>query len=279
MADQFLTINTRELKRYRRSTLKKLRGQMAAARRMFINNMAFKARDLYINYGIPRVMTVRNRNILRTTMRVTKATRKHEVATAGQIPKGMARYDALRQQEGLGSRTMNNRQPATKDARIGRKGKIKRKARFRGTFLDPDDIKVRGEKNRAHRVHVFLEMIHRENYKDPFIISGYKKHGLQSGLYTSGKKIKGARKRMSSKKGISLRAQRRNSRRAGASGLMRKQATSTTRQLVTLRTFNKHKTRIKRTRWMKPSNEKLLRQMDPKMEWRKAMRYALKRKR
>lgn len=231
---------------------------------MFINNLAFKARELYLTYGIPRVMTVRNRNILRKATRVTKATRKHEVATAGQIG-GLTRFDGLRQQEFGG--TMDNKQPAFKTARGGsHSSKIKAKNKFRGDLLKPSDIRVRGEKNEAHRIAVFLSRIQREKYKEPFLLMGGSLGKMNPGMLKLGKKAKPFerhRKRLN-KRGKKIRRKIKRERLNYG--------------LITLRSFDKKQKRIRRRKWMKPSNDKLLRTIDGKMEWRKAMRYAMKRK-
>ena len=267
MADQFITINTQDLTRYRRSTLKKLRGQIHTARRMFLNNMAFGARDLYIDYGVHRVMTVRNRNILRVSMKVTKAKRGREYATAGQIARG-ARYDALRQQEFGG--TMKLRHSATKAARKdSKRNKLPGRHRFKGSFLTMDDIRVRGEKSRAHRAHVFLEMIQREKYKDPFVLNGMP--GFDDGLMKLGKRL--SARKIRKKFGYQKRSKKTGRMKAH----VRKRFIMSSK-IRTLRPFDKGQKRVRKRRWMKPSNDKLLRQMDPKMEWNKVMRLALKRR-
>ena len=244
---------------------------MNAARRIFLNSLAFKARNLYISFGIPRVLTIRNASLLRRATQYTKASRSREYATAGQVG-GVDRFDTLRQQEFGGA--MKNKQPAFKAARGNNHArKITAKNRLRGNILKPSDIRVRGEKNAAHRIAVFLNRIQREKYKDPFIISS-RSMGPHSGAL--GKLHPGLLKL--GKKARPIEKYRKRLNKRGKKVKRKVKRLKANYKLITLRSFEKNQKRIRRTRWMKPSNDKLLRETDAKMEWNKAMRYALKRR-
>ena len=270
----FLSIDSTDLERYLKKDLQQLRGTMAAARRALMNNMAFSVREIVLKWGIPRVMTVRNPNILRITLRVQKARRgADERATLYQTGKSDT-WDALRVQEFGG--TMGQ-QPATLDARGGAKsGKIKAKARMKGNILSPSDIDVAHEQSEAHRVHVFLQMLQRGDRQvggannQPFIL-GHSAH-FRPGLFRFGRKMSQKTMRGRHRKLMGIAKGTRVSKQEIA-GL------KYTRQLVRLRSFGKENVQVKRLLWLRPSIDRYLRTSDAKREWRRAMRHALAMKR
>ena len=271
MTQQLITVDVSRVHKYSKQQLRRLRGVIAGARRNLINNMAFSVRNLAIKWGIPRVMTVRNPGIIRSTLKVTKATRAKEVATLGMEGKG-GTWKALRAQE-FGGRM--GQQPATKAARGGSpKKKIAGKFRLRGDFITPDDIDVAHEKNEAHRIHVFLERLQRPGgidgstyYNKPFVLNPGK--GYAPGLFKLGKKLSQSTLKDKYRRRTGITGRKRVKRSDIKSQL-------NSRQLVTLRRFNKKSTHVRRTKWMRPSIDQYFRTHSLKAEWTKAVRQARK---
>lgn len=272
----FLSIDSKDLERYLKKDLRQLRGAIAGARRALMNNMAFAVREIVLTWGVPRVMTVRNPNILRITLRVQKARRGgDERATLYQTGKNDT-WDALRVQEFGG---MMGQQVATLEARGGAKsGKIKSKARMKpGNIISPEDISVAHEQGEAHRVHVFLQMLQRGDrqvggdnaHNQPFILGSAA--GFRPGLFRLGRKMNQKSQRGRHRKWFAMGKEERVSKKS--IGWLKG-----TRQIKRLRSFGKEQTPVRRLKWLRPSIDRYLRTTDPKMEWRKAMRHAMARK-
>lgn len=241
-----IEIDTSELDRYSK-TLKEQKKLVPRAIVALLNNMAFGTRDVVLDY-IPRVMIVRNRAFLRSSILVTKAKAGTSSPEALLGSKSRDRFSGLREQEFGGVLT---RQTAYLEARSGSKQKkMKQSARLKGNILKPEDISVAHEKNWEHRIHVFLEMLQRKtaflgSYKGAFVIHGSSK--FRSGLMSLDKLTRGSRAK---KQGT----------------------TKTTRQVKTLQRFEKGQKKVKRKPWMKPSIDKYLQRSNPHMEWLRAVR-------
>jgi len=288
MTEQLITVDLSQLETYRKKHLRLLRGAMAGARRALMNNMAFGVREMAITWGIPRVMTVRNPNIIKTTLKVNKARRDNDTATLGMSGKG-AHWTALRAEE-FGERM--GQQPATKLARGGDlKKKIPNKYRLKGNFITPDDIDVAHEKNEAHRIHVFLERLQRPGgiegsggfrksggrsrasiwhgsaYQKPFILGNTQ--GYKAGLKVLGKIMSKHHLSQSIRKRYGLKRKE----------LLNREAIkpySNTRKVMTVRNFTKKQTYVRKLRWLKPSIDRYLATHNLRVEWQKAVNHARK---
>lgn len=251
MASTF-TIDTREIERYTRHLEGMRKNVLHVAHRMMMNNMAFGVRAEVLE-RIPKIMVVRNKRFLATTILVDKARSHKDNALLYQAKR--TRYGGLREQEFGG---VMGRQVATLAARGKNKTKrMQTKSRLMpGKILSPDDITVTGEKSDQHRAYVFLLMLQRKtamigHHKGAFIFPktrGFKKGGLMK----LGK----------------LATRRQESR-------VRKKTKA--RKIITLQRFEKGQKRVKRMRWMRPSIDNYLRRADPAMEWRKIMRLLISR--
>ena len=245
------TIDTREIDRYAKHLETMKRSTLHVAFRMMMNNMAFAVRKEVLEY-IPRVMIVRNKRFLSSTIRVDKARSGTDVAILYQ--QSRARYGGLREQEFGG---VMGRQSATMAARGKNKSKqMQKKSRLMpGKILSPDDITITGQKSDAHKAYVFLLMLQRKtamigHHKGAFIFP--KTKGFKGGLMKLGK--------------LAKRKQD-----------IRRRKDTRSRKVVTLQTFDKGKKRVKRSKWMKPSIDKYLRRADATLEWRKVMRLLISR--
>ncbi len=263
-------VNTAGLERYARSLREAIR-LFPRAQANLLNNMAFGVRTIALEWGIPRVMTVRNPTFLSSCLRVDKA---HPGATGRMVATlGMSkrdRFGGLLEQE-IGGEMQ--RQPAMLAARKGDfKKTLPSAARFKGDFISPEDIDVAHDTGSwAQRIVVMISQLERQNYKRPFIMHGSPQIG--SGLLIMGKHIKGIEKRQY-KRRINRLGEVQTIRMAGLGGLMRSSARTLTRQLVTLRTFGKGQTTVKRKPWLRPSIDHYLSTHNRQIEWERALRFA-----
>jgi hypothetical protein len=243
----FITIDTSDLEQFANSTLPKIRAAMHIARRAVMNNMAFGVRQEALEHGIPEVMTVRNPNILRATLRVNKAVRSlgaDEKATLGMTTRD--RFGGLLEEE-LGGHMM--RPPATLAARGGDKEHvIQQRARLKdkNQFVTPDDLDIANDTgNYTQRIAAMISAMERNvrgSQSKPFIIHGHP--SLPAGLYMLGKKKP-------------------------------KPGHPNARKLVTLRTFHGERVDVKRRRWLRPSIDRWLATHSRETEWKKALEFAL----
>jgi len=251
MASTF-TIDTKEIERYAAHLQGMKASTLHVAFRMMMNNMAFAVHKEVLEY-IPRVMVVRNKRFLASTIRVDKARSGTDMALLYQ--QSRTRYGGLREQEFGG---VLGRQASTLAARgKSKKKQMQKKARLMGKILSPDGIELRGEKSYSHRVHVFLMMLQRKTafigaYKGAFILP--KSKGFKGGLMKLGKLAK-------RKQGTRVRAD------------------TKARKITTLQEFTKGKQTVRKTKWMRPSIDRYLRRADASLEWRKVMRLLLSRSR
>jgi len=249
-------VNTREIERYAAFLQGMRANTIHVAHRMMKNNMAFGVRKEALEY-IPKIMIVRNKRFLASTLLVAKARSGTDRALLYQTSR--ARFGGMREQEFGGTLS---RQVITLAARGKNKQKqARKKARLIGGIPQPKDISVRGEKSHDHRVHVFLSMLQRKTgklggpHKGAFIV---RKTGKFSGGLMKLGKIKRAH---------------------GDARKVRKRKDQPNRHFITLQKFEKGKKRIKRLRWLRPSIDKYLRRTDPAMEWRKVMQLLISRNR
>jgi hypothetical protein len=249
-----ITINTHDLEQHGLA-LHQMPSIISRAQRAMVNNMAFGVRETCLTWGIPQAMTVRNPNILRATLRVTKATYPGFTASMGMTTKD--RFGGLLEEE-LGGTI--KRQPATLAARGGdEKKQIKGVARFRGDFISPEDIDVANDTGGwEQRIVVMISQLERQNYSKPFILHG-------STRYSSGLKVLGKRLGTGTRK--TMRHRKRASNNVAIPVLRR--------ALTTLRTFTKGQTQVKRTPWMRPSIDRWLASHDRQTEWNKALAFAM----
>lgn len=242
-----IDIDTRALELFAGRTLPQIRAAMHVASRAMTNNMAFGVRLTALEWGIPQVMTVRNPNILRATLRVDKAVRalgNEEKATLGMTTKD--RFGGLAEEE-LGG-TMK-RPTASLAARGGNVAKtIAQKARLKqgANFLTPDDIEVANDAgSTSQRIAAMISYLERQGgAQRPFIVHGHP--ALKAGLYMLGKRTPGGRHK-------------------------------NIRKLVTLRRFHGGTVEIKRRRWLRPSIDKWIATHSRAAEWERALTFALNR--
>jgi hypothetical protein len=249
-----IDVDTHGIDRFKRDTLAQMRGQMHAARRIMLNNMAYGVRDIACHTIIPKRMVVRNPGFLKRNFIIIKATRALEVARITQR-KDVPRWSGLRAEEFGGTLL---RQSAGLAARKGgEKNKILNRARLRGNILQADEGGVSGDYN--HRVHIFLEHAAAYAPGTNFIIPepyGEFSRKLKPGMYMFGKFQRNKKKR------YQIQSHRK----------------SRNRKLITLRLFDRGHKRVGKIPWMKPSINWYLRHHDSKMEWSRAMRQAYKRR-
>jgi hypothetical protein len=235
-----VSIDTHQLEEFA-AVLRQYPGMMAKAERVVVNNMAFGVRQEAIDWGIPRAMIVRNRNILRISLKVDKCGTTGDKATLGMASRD--RFGGLLEQE-LGGQLQ--RQPATLAARGGKaQGTIRQAFRLRGQIIGPEDIDIANDTGSAtQRIAAFISNLEKRGYTQAFRIHGHP--SIPAGVYRLGKKT--------SRPGYPQ-----------------------ARKLVTLRVFHGNKVSVKREPWMKPSIARWLAAHSRQSEFAKALRFLVDR--
>jgi hypothetical protein len=163
------------LKKYG-AQLKKMERRVKVATAFMLNEQAFQARTTAIRDIFPTKMIIRSAAFVRNSLRTTRASTRQAIGAQqsefGSVSLGQSTGWA-EQEFGRASRrthvgTVKSRVSKSRKRVMGSKARMRRGK----TFVGVNTKGITGAKSSAHKEHIFIEMLKKERYKEPFVLDG-----------------------------------------------------------------------------------------------------------